>query len=115
MRCMRACVHAYMRACIHAHMHTCVYACMRICVHAYMRACVHSYMRAYAYTSAFITVCMHAYMCMCMSLLCVCQLQAQGLRPDVLTYTSLLSAYGRAGKAEEAQAVFRDMVACRIR
>ncbi|CAI7746061.1 unnamed protein product [Closterium sp. NIES-53] len=42
-------------------------------------------------------------------------MQAAGMRPDVVTYTALMSAYGRAGRAEEAQAVFRDMVMCRIR
>jgi pentatricopeptide repeat protein len=42
-------------------------------------------------------------------------MQAAKLKPDVITYTGLINAYSKARRVEEAQAVFREMVASGVR
>uniref|UniRef100_A0A0D6R2Y3 Pentacotripeptide-repeat region of PRORP domain-containing protein n=1 Tax=Araucaria cunninghamii TaxID=56994 RepID=A0A0D6R2Y3_ARACU len=43
------------------------------------------------------------------------QLQGAGFRPDVVSYTRLISAYAKARREEEAQAVFDEMVDAGVR
>ncbi|XP_057865110.1 pentatricopeptide repeat-containing protein At3g59040 isoform X2 [Cryptomeria japonica] len=43
------------------------------------------------------------------------QLQHAGFRPDVVSYTQLISAYGKARREESAQAVFDEMVDAGVR
>jgi len=42
-------------------------------------------------------------------------MQAAKIKPDVITYTGLINAYSKARRVEEAQVVFREMVASGIR
>lgn len=42
-------------------------------------------------------------------------MQRAGVRPDVVSYTLLISAYGKARKEEEALAVFEEMLDARVR
>ncbi|KAJ6303303.1 hypothetical protein OIU77_017227 [Salix suchowensis] len=43
------------------------------------------------------------------------QMQRSGLRPDVVSYASLIKAYGRARREEEALAVFEEMLDAGVR
>lgn len=43
------------------------------------------------------------------------EMQRAGVRPDVVSYTLLISAYGKARKEEEALAVFEEMLDARVR
>ncbi|KAI5339804.1 hypothetical protein L3X38_019076 [Prunus dulcis] len=43
------------------------------------------------------------------------QMQMAGLRPDVVSYTLLISAYGKARREEEALAVFEEMFDAGVR
>lgn len=42
-------------------------------------------------------------------------MQRSGLRPDVVSYTLLISAYGKARKEDEALAVFEEMLNAGVR
>lgn len=42
-------------------------------------------------------------------------MQRAGVRPDVVSYTLLISAYGKARREEEALAVFEEMLDAGVR
>lgn len=42
-------------------------------------------------------------------------MQLANIKPDVITYTGLIKVYAKARRVEEAQEIFREMVAAGVR